>query len=305
ARDLGRLGKRVEQSLALFNWGNLLLSIGDTVGAEEAAHKALAIAETERTAREAAWAHLLLGDLERRAGRVDAAAKHYRAALDPSAAGSPERVLAARALAEALAASGDARGARRALAEAQAGAPAANLVDRVALSALLVAVDLDECGELPARLDRVVQVAERAARSGRRDLAFRAELACARGALRLGLANKVTDSLARAQSHWEEIRMRIPELRRESAEEDPEVRKLRALAGVPLPGAPAASPSRPSESATARRLLAINKRINSELRLDRLLELILDTVIELTSAERGFILLGSEGGGLRVECARN
>jgi transcriptional regulator with GAF, ATPase, and Fis domain/tetratricopeptide (TPR) repeat protein len=309
ARDLGRLGKRLEQSIALFNWGNLLLSIGDTAGAEQAAREALAIGEAERAGREAALARLVLGDLERRAGRPEAAAQHYRAALAPSANGSFERVLAARALAETLAAAGEARAARRALGEAVAGAPAANLVDRVALAALAVALDLDERGELPERLERVVQVAERAARSGRRDLAFRAELACARGALRLGLANKVTDSLARAQFQWEEIRMRIPELRRDSAEEDPEVRKLRALAGVPLPSTPGASatpsPSRPTESAAARRLLAINKRINSELRLDRLLELILDTVIELTSAERGFILLGSENGTLRVECARN
>ena len=45
-----------------------------------------------------------------------------------------------------------------------------------------------------------------------------------------------------------------------------------------------------------RRLLRINKRLNSELRLPRLLEMIVDTVIELTDAERGFLLLEDDGG---------
>ena len=55
-----------------------------------------------------------------------------------------------------------------------------------------------------------------------------------------------------------------------------------------------------------RRLLRINKRLNSEQRLPRLLELIVDTVIELTDAERGFLLLEDDGGGgLQVKVARN
>jgi transcriptional regulator with GAF, ATPase, and Fis domain len=54
-----------------------------------------------------------------------------------------------------------------------------------------------------------------------------------------------------------------------------------------------------------RRLLRINKRLNSELRLPRLLELIMDTVIELTEAERGFVLLEDDQGELVVKVARN
>src|SRR5207237_726228 len=49
----------------------------------------------------------------------------------------------------------------------------------------------------------------------------------------------------------------------------------------------------------------INKRLNSELRLPRLLDLILDTVLELTSAERGFILLRDDKGQWQVKAARN
>src|SRR6185503_12349069 len=54
-----------------------------------------------------------------------------------------------------------------------------------------------------------------------------------------------------------------------------------------------------------RRLLRINKRLNSELRLPRLLELVMDTVVELTDAERGFLLLEDERGELAVKVARN
>jgi transcriptional regulator with GAF, ATPase, and Fis domain len=54
-----------------------------------------------------------------------------------------------------------------------------------------------------------------------------------------------------------------------------------------------------------RRLLRINKRLNSDLRLSRVLETIIDTVIELTDAERGFLLLKDSAGELQVKVARN
>src|SRR5262249_46755822 len=54
-----------------------------------------------------------------------------------------------------------------------------------------------------------------------------------------------------------------------------------------------------------RRVLALNKRLNSELRLSRLLDLVLDAVIELTDAERGFLLLADRAGQLAVRAARN
>src|SRR5262249_48380755 len=54
-----------------------------------------------------------------------------------------------------------------------------------------------------------------------------------------------------------------------------------------------------------RRLLRINKRMNSELRPQRLLETVVDTVIELTDAERGFLLLKDAAGVLQIRVARN
>jgi transcriptional regulator with GAF, ATPase, and Fis domain len=52
------------------------------------------------------------------------------------------------------------------------------------------------------------------------------------------------------------------------------------------------------------RLLEINKRINSEHDIEALLDLIMDSVVELCDAERGFLIL-EEGGKFAVQTARN
>ncbi len=53
------------------------------------------------------------------------------------------------------------------------------------------------------------------------------------------------------------------------------------------------------------RLLEIYRQINSELDPERLLGLTMDTAVELTGAERGFLLLGTSPEELRIEVARN
>jgi serine/threonine-protein kinase PknK len=52
------------------------------------------------------------------------------------------------------------------------------------------------------------------------------------------------------------------------------------------------------------KLLEINRNLNSRLVLGDLLDLILDTVVEVTAAERGFLLL-KEGPEIQVKAARN
>ncbi len=52
------------------------------------------------------------------------------------------------------------------------------------------------------------------------------------------------------------------------------------------------------------RMLEINKLINSEHHVNQLLEVILDTVVELSGAERAFLILREEGN-LRIRIARN
>ncbi|MCU0723532.1 MAG: GAF domain-containing protein, partial [Planctomycetes bacterium] len=72
-------------------------------------------------------------------------------------------------------------------------------------------------------------------------------------------------------------------------------------AAAPKPAAPARRrpPSTPEEARleteSLRRLLEITKRMNAEQDLDPLLALILDSAIDLTRAERGFLILLEEG----------
>jgi transcriptional regulator with GAF, ATPase, and Fis domain/tetratricopeptide (TPR) repeat protein len=399
ARDLGRLGKRAERAFALYNYGNLLLSIGDLDGAERAATDAAALARAADATRELGYAQLLAGDLARRRGDRSAAVLAYRAgATTLVTAAARDRLQAALNLAEALAESGDPAAGRAALSDARTLAVAANQVDSFCPTAVRVALQLGDVvdGQLLAEL---LRLRVRAAASLRRDLAFRADVLAARAHIRAGSLVAASECLTRARSTWEEIRMRTPELRREAADEDPDARRLRELlaaaaevtrslpahepaqqlpsptepppaasyaspAGQPLSNAPlsnaplsnaplsnaplsaqppasvspfgqppsyappsyapppssAASPSslaltrspsaaplaRPSQDAAAlRRLLGINKRLNSEQRLPVLLDLILDTVLDLTSAERGFILLTDGAGQWQVKAARN
>jgi len=98
--------------------------------------------------------------------------------------------------------------------------------------------------------------------------------------------------------------MSTPVDHRPGVDQDPDARffvELARLGG----GDPEAAARAARNEGRLRRLLRINKRLNSELRLPRLLELIMDTVIELTEAERGFVLLEDEKGQLAVKVARN
>jgi transcriptional regulator with GAF, ATPase, and Fis domain len=114
---------------------------------------------------------------------------------------------------------------------------------------------------------------------------------------------------------WEAIVKNTPEVYRDAMSQDPDSVSLaeqwRALlehpSGEGQPAAdPVSSPGTPAyDTRWQRRLLALNKRLNSELRLPRLLELIMDTAIELTEAERGFLLLLEDDGDLSVKVARN
>ncbi|HEY6477801.1 MAG TPA: sigma 54-interacting transcriptional regulator, partial [Polyangia bacterium] len=106
-----------------------------------------------------------------------------------------------------------------------------------------------------------------------------------------------------ARTVFEEVRMATPEHHRPSLESDPEALWLGGDAAAGQGGELAVRAQ--AAEARLRRLLRINKRLNSELRLPRLLEMILDTVIELTDAERGFVLLEDEGGELAIKAARN
>jgi transcriptional regulator with GAF, ATPase, and Fis domain len=86
--------------------------------------------------------------------------------------------------------------------------------------------------------------------------------------------------------------------------EDPDARAAAELAG-PEPDAVDVRAPTSAEVARLRRLLALSRRLNAELALDRLLDEVIDAAIEMTAAERGFLLLRAQSGALDVVVARN
>jgi serine/threonine-protein kinase PknK len=79
----------------------------------------------------------------------------------------------------------------------------------------------------------------------------------------------------------------------------PEALGRDTMAGVQVPGVPGESEDR------VMRLQRIAKAMNSELHLDRLLAIIMDHFIELSGAERGFLVLTPPGEPFQVRVARN
>jgi transcriptional regulator with GAF, ATPase, and Fis domain len=62
---------------------------------------------------------------------------------------------------------------------------------------------------------------------------------------------------------------------------------------------------RPQRTEQSKRLQRVAQALNSELHLDRMLEIILDHLIEVAGAERGFLVLSAEGDRPAVQVARN
>ncbi|HSS38007.1 MAG TPA: sigma 54-interacting transcriptional regulator, partial [Polyangia bacterium] len=154
----------------------------------------------------------------------------------------------------------------------------------------------------PAELaDRLETLARAAAQQGRRPIAWRLAALAAAVAGRAG--RSAGDMLDLARRTFEEVRMATPDHHRATLAQDPDTVWLSPGGAGAADGALAARAQ--AAEARLRRLLRINKRLNSELRLPRLLEMILDTVIELTDAERGFLLLEDDTGELQVKAARN
>jgi transcriptional regulator with GAF, ATPase, and Fis domain len=106
---------------------------------------------------------------------------------------------------------------------------------------------------------------------------------------------------ARLHAVLRDIRRRIPLPYRPSFDRRDDVQSCRLQMERLQQPAPGIGP--PAED--LKRLLEINKQINSQLPLDRLLHRILEGAIDLTGAERGFVLLKEENDRLQLAASRN
>lgn len=310
ARDaLLRLGSVAELAAAQFNRGIALLALGQIAAARRATREAHQYA---RAPRMRIYAHLLDGDTCRREGdRAGALAAYGRAYELAEAEEAPrEHLLVLLELAVTQAEDNDRR-ALDLLARAAEVAHGPDDRDRLLLCRARVALTLgDDLKDVSALANSLAELAERTAASGRVDQAWRTEVMCARLA-RAHAADATAKRYCRqARARFEEMLAGAPEADREGMRGDPDAAALSALsAELDLRrDATATLASRTLDglhsAAQLRRMLALSRRLNSQLSLQPLLADVIDTAIEMTAAERGFLLL-RERGQLRVVVARN
>jgi len=315
-RDLGRLGIVTDVALALYNTGLLFLQLGDLEAASRTARRLRDEADATKAEAFLAYASSLDADIARRRGAPRTALPLYLAAREAFARAGNQPMAEASALAraEALAEAGQAAEARiewDRIRVASAG-PVAPLAgaplgdEMLALAQGHIVLFLPpETAESDQELGRRLSaLSDAALAQGRRPAAWRAAQLASRLLRRAGDA-RASDEQARAAHIFEEVKMDTPTQYRSGLDRDPEAPSL----GLVSSDARAATALLAERAARAegrlRRVARINKRLNSELRLARVLEAVIDTAIEMTDAERGFLLLKDSAGELVVKVARN
>jgi len=292
-RDLGRLGARDELAVALFNAGTLQIELGRV----EAAERAVASLHAHVVGGAGDLSRRLVPLLEARLARLRGDLPAALLALEGPAVRTGETEHVARQ-----------RDRLHRELEAALGRDVSIVVPGDEPEDLLseAVVCLARGGEGPAvaaLASRLSALAARDESQGRWPRALKAAARAARLWHGSGRFDSAQEALARARRAGDELRRVLPpeiqgELMRDS--------DVSWVATATFDHGNAETIARLSRvEAQLRRLLRINKRLNGETRLPKLLELIVDTVIELTDAERGLLLLEDEEGVLQVRVARN
>jgi DNA-binding NtrC family response regulator/tetratricopeptide (TPR) repeat protein len=164
----------------------------------------------------------------------------------------------------------------------------------------------DVRGGLPA-LDRLADRLE--GRPGSGDRLWRVHLTAARALVERGSDALARQRLRRAEAVLERLAENLPAEHRPAFWQDARRGEVRRLLAMTVPSsilgrpvgedAPVADP----EARSLYRVLEINKRLSSDAGVSRLMEEILDAAIELTGAERGFVLRPG-GDGLEIAARR-
>ena len=315
-RDLGRLGIVTDLALALYNTGLLLLQLGDLETAGRTARRLRDEAGASKAEAFMAYASSLDADIARRRGAPRTALPLYLAAEEAFACAGNQPMAEASALAraETMAEAGQAAealiawGRIRSTAASPVVSPAAASLgdEMLALAQGHIVLALPpETAERDRELGRRLSaLADAALAQGRKPAAWRAAHLASRLFSRIGDAS-ASHEQARAAQLFEEVKMNTPTQYRSGLDRDPDAPSL-GLASSDARTATALLVERAARAeGRLRRLQRINKRLNSDLRLARVLEAVIDTAIEMTDAERGFLLLKDGSGELVVKVARN
>ncbi len=306
---LRELGEVRELPLAMFNIAVLRSRIGDSEGAQDMARKGAALARRRGQDHMVGYFLMVEGDAARSRGDMEGALGLHDSAFEAfERTGDRDgRIAALVSAAEVASMSNDAGSAlpRLEAAKREKVATGEGLIDdRLSLASARVSPR-----QGPARekaLERLERARQRFLERGDTENALRSSWVMAgllgsrdpRTTVLLGEAGKLATTLRRAAAGLGYNPLRS----------DPELRAIERMHMQNRePDSVTSSPSvqPPGAENKWKRLVRINKRLNSELRLRPLLETILDTLLDLTGATRGFILIKGTGGDLRVKAARN
>ncbi len=300
-RLVGRAGELVQAGA---NYAQLLLRLGDTDGAFRASTNAVKDAEKENVSlRVKALALCVEGDVLVSSGRAQDALGPLMEARSTLAAGgnSEELRTCCRHLAWAHLAMGQLEESERWDRECEA---TDEEIETSRLERLRFRLDLAMSGRgsIFECLDRLVE--ELPEPENRVGIAHLAGLtSAARGAQRLGkrnsaiiLARLALDTLGRTKAV-------TPALHRPSrSSTEIEMKMILDENGASVSDHVEGSLT---DKWRWEKLVRINTRLNSELRISALLDLIMDTALDVTDARRGFLLVADQKGVLKVRCARN
>ena len=259
-----------------------------------------------------AQATALLGDLAARAGDAGEALRHYDDAIARYGALEQSREIADHQLdaAEVLLDRGqpdDVRVAEDRITAARGPIERGPLGDLRLRLALLAARVRTAQGDAEHALPELEALVDDARQRGHRDAQWGALVAAARAHEQLGASFAAARCDRLAVEVLEDIALRVPKAHRDAFWQDPRRRAARARAARVESGATRSLPRGPSTlmgDPRAERLLEIIKRLAGEHDLERLLDRITESAVDLSGAERGYVLLVDARGQLAPRTMR-
>ncbi len=289
------IGRESSELTLRFNLANLLVEIGDFVRAESELEALSTRTGTALGARFAPFIALVRGEIAIERRDFGVAEREFAAARAGFGATGLERELAEVDVcnAELALARGESEAARLVAERALTAArkfDASDLVLR-ARAALARALGPDQqpnaVRELEALLDEADAGGERALSARLASELYRVELASG--------APRAIQQGARAQRLWDQLGASLPESLREVFWRDPRRASLALRTR--------AERSSNADHEALHKLLSLSRRVNSSLSLERVFEYAVDAAMDLTRAERCFLLL-EEGETRRIVAQR-
>ncbi len=206
-----------------------------------------------------------------------------------------ERIELARA---ALAAGSWSSSARR-VASARAAEAVRDAPDLAARAALVAARVALASREPPVALAEAHAALRHARTATQPDLEAEARMLEADALEALGRRAEAQEPLAAARELWARLADSLPEPLRDGFFRHPRRRDLRE------PVVAQRSSAREGRAEKLERLVTLFRKLNTSLEVPDVLSMTLDAAIELTNAERGFVVLAGADGAMRVPVARN